>query len=130
MFTFLERYLSRMSGKSMPVDLDAVKPFMGFCTAIIYTYSLDVLQMPAGASTSAADPKLPPGPPGSRKLAGFLPVPPVTKEPHFRPFSEKHRIPTPRIRGGTEGNTFHCRKHLNLSESITLFFISSVFEET
>ena len=34
MFTFLERYLSRMSGKSMPVDLDAVKPFMGFCTAI------------------------------------------------------------------------------------------------
>ena len=37
MFTFLERYLSRMSGKSMPVDLDAVKPFMGFCTAIMYT---------------------------------------------------------------------------------------------
>ena len=36
MFTFLERYLSRMSGKSMPVDLDHVKPFMGFCTAIIY----------------------------------------------------------------------------------------------
>ena len=35
MFTFLERYLSRMSGKSMPVDLDHVKPFMGFCTAVI-----------------------------------------------------------------------------------------------
>ena len=33
MFTFLERYLSRMSVKSMPVDLDAVKPFIGFCTA-------------------------------------------------------------------------------------------------
>ena len=32
MFTFLERYLSRMSGKSMPVDLDHVKPFMGSCT--------------------------------------------------------------------------------------------------
>ena len=41
MFTFLERYLSRMSGKSMPVDLDAVKPFMGFCTAIIYIYIND-----------------------------------------------------------------------------------------
>ena len=38
MFTFLERYLSRMSGKSMPVDLDAVKPFMGFCTAIKYVF--------------------------------------------------------------------------------------------
>ena len=34
MFTFLERYVSRMSGKSMPVDLDHVKPFMGFCTAL------------------------------------------------------------------------------------------------
>ena len=76
--------------------------------------------MPPGASTSAADPKLPPE---SRKLAGLLPVPPVTKEPHFRPFSEKHRIPTPRIRGGTEGNTFHCRKQLNLSESIILFLV-------
>ena len=62
-------------------------------------------------------PKLPPE---SRKLAGFLPVPPVTKDP---PFSKKHRIPTPCIRGGTEGNTFHCRKQLNLSESITLFFM-------
>ena len=41
--------------------------------------------MPPGASTSAADPKLPPE---SRKLAGFLPVPPVTKEPHFRPLQE------------------------------------------
>ena len=31
MFTFLERYLSRMSGKSMPVDLDHVdKTFHGF----------------------------------------------------------------------------------------------------
>ena len=27
-----------MSGKSMPVDLDHVKPFMGFCTASIYIY--------------------------------------------------------------------------------------------
>ena len=32
MFTFLERYLSRVSAKSMPVDLDHVKLFMGFCT--------------------------------------------------------------------------------------------------
>ena len=29
------KVLSRMSGKSMPVDLDHVKPFMGFCTAHI-----------------------------------------------------------------------------------------------
>ena len=35
MLTFLERYLSRMSGKSMPVDLDHVKSFMGFSTAFI-----------------------------------------------------------------------------------------------
>ena len=44
-------------------------------------YSLDVLHMPPGASTIAADPKLPPE---SSKLAGFLPALPVTKEPHFR----------------------------------------------
>ena len=35
MFTFLEKYLSHMSGKSMPVDLDHVKPFTGFCTALL-----------------------------------------------------------------------------------------------
>ena len=44
-------------------------------------YSLDVLHMPPGASTIAADPKLPPE---SSKHAGFLPAMPVTKEPHFR----------------------------------------------
>ena len=44
-------------------------------------YSLDVLHMPPGASTIAADPKLPPE---SSKLAGFLPALPVTKEPHFQ----------------------------------------------
>ena len=44
-------------------------------------YSIDVLHMPPGASTIAADPKLPPE---SSKLAGFLPALPVTKEPHFR----------------------------------------------
>ena len=37
--------------------------------------------MPPGASTIAADPKLPPE---SWKLAGFLPVLPATKEPHVR----------------------------------------------
>ena len=31
-------YLSRMSGKSMPVDLDHVKTFMGFCTALTYMH--------------------------------------------------------------------------------------------
>ena len=36
--TFLERYLSRKHFKSMPVDLDYIKPFMGFCTTLIYTY--------------------------------------------------------------------------------------------
>ena len=35
---FLERYLSRRHFKSMPVDLDYVKPFMGFCTTLIYKY--------------------------------------------------------------------------------------------
>ena len=44
-------------------------------------YSLDVLHMPPGASTIAADPKLPPE---SSKHAGFLPALPATKEPHFR----------------------------------------------
>ena len=34
--TFLERYLSRRHFKSMPVDLDYIKPFMGFCTTLIY----------------------------------------------------------------------------------------------
>ena len=34
--TFLERYLSRRHLKSMPVDLDYIKPFMGFCTTLIY----------------------------------------------------------------------------------------------
>ena len=34
--TFLERYLSRRHFKSMPVDLDHIKPFMGFCTTLIY----------------------------------------------------------------------------------------------
>ena len=33
--TFLERYLSRKHFKSMPVDLDHIKPFMGFCTTLI-----------------------------------------------------------------------------------------------
>ena len=36
--TFLERYLSRRHFKSMPVDLDYIKPFMGFCTTLIYIY--------------------------------------------------------------------------------------------
>ena len=36
--TFLERYLSRRHFKSMPVDLDHIKPFMGFCTTLIYIY--------------------------------------------------------------------------------------------
>ena len=36
--TFLERYLSRRHLKSMPVDLDYIKPFMGFCTTLIYVY--------------------------------------------------------------------------------------------
>ena len=34
--TFLERYLSRRHFKSMPVDLDYIKPFMGFCTTLIW----------------------------------------------------------------------------------------------
>ena len=34
--TFLERYLSRRHLKSMPVDLDYIKPFMGFCTTLMY----------------------------------------------------------------------------------------------
>ena len=37
--TFLERYLSRRHLKSMPVDLDYIKPFMGFCTTLIYIFS-------------------------------------------------------------------------------------------
>ena len=36
--TFLERYLSRRHFKSMPVDLDYIKPFMGFCTTLIYNH--------------------------------------------------------------------------------------------
>ena len=36
--TFLERYLSRRHLKSMPVDLEYIKPFMGFCTTLIYVY--------------------------------------------------------------------------------------------
>ena len=38
--TFLERYLSRRHFKSMPVDLDHIKPSMGFCTTHIYIYIL------------------------------------------------------------------------------------------
>ena len=34
--TFLERYLSRRHFKSMPVDLDYIKPFMGFCATLMY----------------------------------------------------------------------------------------------
>ena len=37
--TFLERYLSREHFKSMPVDLDHIKTFMGFCTTLIYIYA-------------------------------------------------------------------------------------------
>ena len=36
--TFLERYLSRRHFKSMPVDLDYIKPFMGFCATLIYIH--------------------------------------------------------------------------------------------
>ena len=36
--TFLERYLSRRHFKSMPVDLDHIKPSMGFCATLIYIY--------------------------------------------------------------------------------------------
>ena len=46
--TFLERYLSRRHLKSMPVDLDYIKPFMGFCTTLIYVY---VYWSPYGVST-------------------------------------------------------------------------------
>ena len=34
-----------MSGKSMPVDLDHVKPFMGFCTAFIYIYIIIYIEI-------------------------------------------------------------------------------------
>ena len=42
--TFLERYLSRRHLKSMPVDLDYIKPFMGFCTTLIYVSILYMYQ--------------------------------------------------------------------------------------
>ena len=35
--TFPERHLSRRHFKSMPVDLDYIKPFMGFCTTLTYS---------------------------------------------------------------------------------------------
>ena len=38
--TFLEMYLSRRHFKSMPVDLDYKKPFMGFCTTLIYNIDI------------------------------------------------------------------------------------------
>ena len=44
--TFLERYLSRRHFKSMPVDLDYIKPFMGFCTTLIYIYIYQYINIP------------------------------------------------------------------------------------
>ena len=52
--TFLERYLSRRHFKSMPVDLDYIKPFMGFCTTLIckyiYIYIINVESIPYSCS--------------------------------------------------------------------------------
>ena len=48
--TFLERCLSRKHFKSMPVDLDYIKPFMGFCTTLIYYIHSDILRKSSIAS--------------------------------------------------------------------------------
>ena len=46
--TFLERYLSRRHSKSMLVDLDYIKPFMGFCTTLIWGWWTKGYPIPRG----------------------------------------------------------------------------------